>query len=283
MNTMTVESSALASFDEPTETGPAATERLEIEADNRSATGYTQAGNNAYQLFFNYVVRDLRILEKIRRGIPLNDNERRLAEDLGLARRERLKVPPEEDPLYGPDLEGKVLKGTNAEVATVNINSTGQDNGVSLVSLRPRDGEVIYVTGVSINGQNFSSSDGLLVGFDRNKAADFYQLDTYGLPSNPYKADLHIPVLDTVEVEVFASSTLTGVDVTLEYAKVERSLLEKAIHGLENEVKANDDLARRRTALFEKIRRRLRAGLPIEEGDMVEATASDMSESPRRA
>lgn len=264
-------------FVEPVEKGGVATRELKITAVNNSGTSFTQGGGDAYQMFYNYVIRKLSVVDKLRLGLPLTDIESRLARQFGLTLRENLNLPADHDPIYDPNLAGKVVTQGEANVETVDIDNTGAANSVPISDETiPRD-RVLYLQKISVNGQTFSSGDDLQV-LVRRGGDNFYQISTYGLNGLPYEADLHIPFFDSMDVEVFAANTINNVDVKVEYTYVERTLIEKALYNLENQVKADDNLAERRLELFQEIRNRIRAGLPIEpevrqEAEEVSATS----------
>lgn len=262
------DTTGLGSFGNYTTSGPFATERLVWKARNRSGTAYTQGNGNAYQAHINYVVKRMTLVEKLRRGIPLDDRESEAASELGILDMERSGLPLDVPDYLKATTEGKVIRERESEVETVDIASTGPSNSVTVASeskLEDRD-LVAYVTGLRINSQEFSRTDNLKVQFTRNGTDDFYDIETYGMPgiSNGYKSKLHIPFLFQMDVSVYADNsqgnTPTSVDVQVEYDLVERSLIEKAMYGLKGEV-PNDNL-------YERVRNRVGAGLPIN-GDVL--------------
>lgn len=261
-NAMGVPASA-NEFVDPVTSGGVATQRARIFAVNNSGTDYTQGGSDAYQMFYNYAIRDLTVIDKLRLGIPLNDTEQNLAAQFGLTRRERLNLPASRDPIYDPNIEGKTVVQGEADVQTVDIDNTGAANSVVISDENVNANQVLYLQRVSINGQDFTSGDDLQI-LVRRGGDQFYRIQTFGMNGQPYKADLHIPFFDSMDVEVFAANAINNVDVRVEYTYVERTLIEKALYGLENEVRADDSLANRRRELFNEIRNKIQAGLPIE-------------------
>jgi len=281
---------AIGEFNTPLDVGPLATERLRWRAINDSGTAYTQANTTAYQTYLNYVIRQPTLLEKLRRGVPLTQSETDLAQrqfggQLSLDNREDLNIPPEDDPVYEPTLEGKTVLSRDAVATSVDINDTGAKNPVNITTQRvvkeggaPQD--VLYCTGLSINAQEFGSADDLTVALTRTDTDGFYRLDTFGIPGAgdgtgvgtaeagvshpPYEMDLFVPFTESFSLDVFAQNALAGVQVKAEFARVRRTLIEKAIHGLQDEIISNDQLAQDRRALYEQLRSKLRVGLPID-------------------
>lgn len=257
------DTTALGGFDNPVDVGPIATSGLVWSARNRSSTDYTQGSGNPYQAFINYTVRPLTVLDKMRRSVPLNQRENTLRERFNLDKYTRFNVLPPKDPFYEADLDEKTVLEDAAAVETVDISSTGEANSVTVFDSNVRETEVLYLTGISINGSGFTHNDDVTVTFIRDNTDEFYRMDAYGLPTQPYEAPLHIPILTDIEVSVFASNAINDVDVRVEYARVQRTLIEKALYGLENQVRADDELAEVRTTAFNRIRDLMAAGLPI--------------------
>jgi len=254
---------ALASFSDPVDVGPVATTQLDWQVRNRSNLAHEQAGNNPYQAFINYEVRPMTVLDKLRRDISLSQSERQLSRDFNLGKYTRMNVTPPKAPYYRADLDGKTLRETSAVVDTVNISGTGAGNAETIFDYNVRPDEVLYITGLSVNGQSFSYDDNLILQFTRDGTDSFYRLETYGIPGGDYKANLHIPILTDLNVSAFASTAINNIEVTLEYARVHRTLLEKALYDLEGEVATNDSLAAERSAVFEELQQLMEVGLPV--------------------
>lgn len=267
--TDTFDTTALYSFGNVSNSGPFANERLQWTVKNRSNTDYTQGGNDAYQAHINYVVRRMSALEKMRRDVPLDGAvdaegpETELAREFNLDRREEVGLPVDVPAYLEPGIDEKVVRELESEVATVDVDATGAADRVAIASesqLRDR-GVVVYATGLKINSQDYASTDNLKVRFTRSGTDDFYDLETYGMPgfAAEYAADLHIPFVDQMNVSVWADNnagnTTSNVDVQVEYAVVERTLLEKALYGLRNE--AED------VTLFDQVQRQVQAGVPV--------------------
>lgn len=274
-------STAFGSFNNPAEVGPFATQRLQVKVDNQSNTDHTQASGTPYQWFINYVIKEVPVLEKLRRNIPLTNQEAAVVREFGLDTRERLAVPPDESPIHQPNLVDKRIITDDAVVETVDIDNTGESNAVTLLDQNIRASEVIYVTGLQVNGQNYTEADNLIIDMKRADERQYYDIETFGVPDPTYTMDLHLPFLDKCIVTAYASQAVTDVDVKIEYTRVERTLLEKALYGLEEEVKANDDLADRRRKLYDVLRKHISTGLPLNQEKLIEATAPDMSARAR--
>lgn len=268
--TDTFDSTALYEYGNVSDSGPFANRRLQWTIKNRSNTDYTQANNSAYQAHINYVIRRMTVLEKLRRDVPLDGAvdaegpETELAREFNLDRREEVGLPMDVPPYLEPTIEEKVVRELESEVATVDVDATGAADRVGIASesqLRDR-GVVVYATGLKINSQNYASTDNLKVRFTRSGTNDFYDLETYGMPgfADEYAADLHIPFVEQMNVSVWAdnpsSNTPSNIDVQVEYAVVERTLLEKALYGLRNE--AAD------VTLYDTVRQQVQAGVPVD-------------------
>jgi len=264
--TVDVESTALTALDEPVDAGPAATERLQLEVSNRSGQDYTTAaaGVSPYQTFTEYEVRQPTVLDKLRRNIPLTQREQQLAEQFDLSMRERLHIPLDEGDYFEPTLSGKSVIETDAETATLDLPGEGATAATPVVNETVRGEEVLYVTGVRINGDDYAPSADPTVVFTRGETDEFYRLKASGLPSNPFEADLHLPFLRSANVAVYAESSINAVDVVIETARVRRNLPEKALYGLKNEVQSNDSLSEQRARIYTELRERLRAGVSIQ-------------------
>ena len=258
------ETTALNTFDNPVDVGPVATDELTWRVRNRSGTDHTQAQGAPYQAYTAYTVRSLTVLDKLRRGIPLTKEEQSIMRKFGLRDRDLLNAPPTRDPIYEANLEEKTVRREDAVVDTVNVTNAGATNAETVADISVSDSEVVYVTGLTINGQSYGYQDDVQVQFTRDGVDDFYRLGAYGLPGYPFEVDLHLPFLSEAQVSVFAQNAVSNVDVRVEYATVERTLQEKALYGLRSEVRANDDQAQRRLDLYDKMVTRLRTGLPLE-------------------
>lgn len=254
---------ALGGFSDPVTVGPISTSNLSWAIRNRSGTAYTQSNGNPYQAFLNYSTRPLTVLEKIQRGIPLSQTENELRQKYNLDTYQTYSVTPGTDPFYEPNLEGKTVIEDDSITDTVNIDNTGAGNAVPLYDQQVRNGEVVYVTGISINGQEYGYGDDLTVRFTRNQNEHFYEIETYGMPGQPYTASLHLPLLSDAHVSVYAESAVADVDVTVEYARVRRTLIEKALYGLQNGVKSNDAAAQNRMGAYREFRDLMNAGMPV--------------------
>lgn len=265
------DASALVSYGNVSESGPFATDRLQWEVVNRSTTDYTQSGAGAvYQAHINYVIRRMTVIEKLRREVPLDGPnnsvgpETQLAEEYGLLDREREELPQKLPTYLQPNLDDKVIRELESEVATFDVSGTGTGDGAQVAkesNLRQR-GLVAYVTGLEINSQEFTATDNLKVRFTRSGTDDFYDLETFGMPgfADEYKAPLYLPFVDQMNVTAWldnnSGSTVTDVDVNLEYALVERTIVEKALYGLRGEVDNEDRL--------DDVQEQIRAGVPID-------------------
>lgn len=259
----TFDTTGLNSFGTVTDSGPFANERLVWSFSNRSNTDYTQANNNVYQAHLNYVIRRMTVVEKLRRDVPLTDDEEELARRFGLLQRESMGLPQDLPTYLQPNLEDKVIRERESEVQTVTISTTGIADAVPIASeskLRQR-GVVAYVTGIQLNSQNFTRSDNLKVRFTRSGTDGFYDIETFGMPgyADEYKADLFLPFTDQMNVSVWAdnsnNNTPSNVDVNLEYSIVERTIVEQALYDLSNEVQ--------NVGLLRDIQRQISAGVPI--------------------
>lgn len=297
--TQRYESTAFGNFNNPIETGPVATDRLEWRTVNRSATNFTDALGTPYQTFVGYSIRRMTVIEKLRRNIPLNEGERRLAqrvfpgESLSILDQHELNIPPLVDPAYQPNLEGKNVVRAEAQATTVNLSGTGTGNAVDIVDeTTDRDpttgtrADVLYLTSIGINGQEFDENDGLNLRILRDTTEEFGEVKTFGVPGigqgsaaitteagntvdgaafPAYEMDFFVPFFKRMTVQVYADgNAVNNIDVRAEFARVERTLVEKAIYGLESEVRTDDDLAELREQLFQQIRDKIRVGLPIE-------------------
>lgn len=259
-----IDTEALASFGQPIEGGPTATTSLRWMANNQSATDYTQASaQTPFRTYLNYTIRQMTVLDKLRAGIPLNDPEDRLRNTLTLDKYLRMNILPEQDPFYQPNLKGKSVITDATSTDVFDIPNTGRTNAVEVVDFSPDPSEVIYIEGISVNGQDYGVGDDLTLSFVRNTNTEFYRLQTFGMPSGAYRADLHLPVLDRLTISAYAANALTDVEVRVKYARVNRTLLEKALYGLESEVQANDQLGDARYAAYERFRDLMRAGVPV--------------------
>jgi len=277
------DTTALGGFDNPVDVGPEADEDFQWQIRNDSTVDHTAGSPPRYQAFLNYVVRDLSVLEKLRRGIRLSTPEDRLQRRLGLFKRSRLNIAPQRDPVYEANLEDKNVITDGAVAETVNVNA-GQSE--TILNRNVGGDVVVYVTGASINGQAFTAGDDVRLRFREGQGQHFYEVRTFAFPSQPYELNLHIPFLDDVVVDVSAANTVAGVDVRVEFATVQRTLLEKALYFRDHEtaqVKADDDLADHRVGVFNRLRDLIDAGLPIPEEEVVRDVERDLAEAAQTA
>lgn len=294
--TTRADTDALGDFNFPITSGPIATDRLVWRADNQSGTAFTDAGNDPYQAFLNYEIRNLTIVEKLRRNLPLTNAEEALAnrvmggEVMSLVERDRLNVPPETDPAFQPNLEGKNVIETDAVATTFDIDTAGTVGAEAILDVRvDRDpvtqlpSDVLYLTSFGGNWAEFSETENIALRVLRGGTDEILRVNTFGLPGMgdgtgvssgvaagtsdpPYLSEVFIPATDRLTVQVFSDTTgqtPNGLEVRAEFARVERTLVEKALYGLEDEVQSSDAFAQDRNELFERIRDKLRAGLPI--------------------
>lgn len=272
--------SATGGFDQPVDRGPVATDSLTLSVQNQSATDYTQAAAAAaYQFYATYTVRSLTVLDKLHRGIPLTREEEELMEQYDLRRRARLNAPPSQDPLYQPTLAAKSVRRDEAEVTAFDVDAGGT---VQLLDETVRPSQVIYLTRLSVNGQEYTPDDDLTLTLTRAGTDEFYELETWSVPGQPFELDLHIPFFQRMQLTATAQNALAGVDVRAEYAVVDRTLQEKALYGFAGEVKADDDLADARSQLYETLRDLYRTGLPLEGAIEEFATVGGAEQMARR-
>lgn len=301
---------ATEDFNAPITSGPVATTRFRWRVVNDSGTAFTAGGNDPYQTFIRYAIRPLTIVEKLRRGLPLSGpTEENLAttvlpgQVMSLTERNTLDIPPEVDPAFQPNLDGKKVIETETFTISGDISATGTDEGLTVLDERvrrspetglPRD--IIYLTNFGGNWAEFEDDDDLQLRIIRNETDEVARIKTFGLPGigtgtgvtsavqagtsqPPYLSQAHVPATSRLTVKVFANgAAANGIEVRAEIARVERDLVEKAIYNLRNEVRTDDGLAERRLDVFDQIRRLVRAGLPItvdvqREIDEVEAAA----------
>jgi len=258
------ETTAFSGFADPIEAGPTATGSFSWRVRNRSSTDYTQATNSAYQTFIGYAVSQLTVLDKLRLGYPITEAEDRLREKFQLDRYTRFSLVPSRDEFYAPNLEGKSVIAEQAHVDTFDVQQAGEGNRATVLDLDVHPEEVVYITGVAINGQDYAPGDNLTLTFTRNNGAEeFYRMETIGFPGIEETLPLHIPILSDLTVGAFANSPVSNVDIQIEYARVHRTLTEKALYGLSGEVKSDDRLAGVRTDAYEMVRELIEAGVPI--------------------
>jgi len=257
------ETPALTSYDNPVNVGPIASKQFDWRVRNRSNTDYTQANNNPYQTFINYEVRPMTVLDKLRRGIGLSQQEHSLRQDFNLSKYTRMGVTPPKAPFYEPNLEGKTVIETKAAVETFDLSDTGEDGAETVFDYNVSSDEVLYITGLTVNSQDYTYDDNLLLEFTRDGTDNFYRIETYGIPGQGYEMDLHIPVLTDLNIAAFASNAINNVEVNVEYASVQRTLVEKAMYDLEAEVRTDDTLSSERSAAYEQFQELMQVGLPV--------------------
>lgn len=289
---------AIPDLNDPLRRGIVATEAFSWSVFNRSNTNFTatQAGQDPYQSFLVYEIRELTVLEKLQLDIPLvPGSETQLAEevlpgqDFSLRDRDHFNLPPTElDPIYRPNLEGKNVLEEDVETRVVDVNSdekqTIAQERVRRSAGAPQD--VIYLTGITGNWLEFGSGDGLTVHI-ASRSDEFYTMHTFGLPAMggaggiqggtngntfpAFHAPLHIPFFDEMRVWLESENDLVNVDVQVEWARVQRTLPEKALYDLDDEITSPGEVSRQRRSeivaakenLFDQIQTKLRAGLPI--------------------
>jgi hypothetical protein len=257
-----VTTTALGGYDQPV-SGPQATDQLTIDARNRSATDYTVPGGGVYRLYLNYAVRPPSVREKVVRGLPLTDVEQDLRDAFNLREYDTLGLAPRSDaPAYQPTVDDKTELRERTYTDTVDVSETG-DPGVSIIDESVPADRVFYITGIQVNGDAFAPTDDVRLVFERAGPDRFYEFETHGLPAPPFTAPVHLPFFDSCDVRVKAANAVTGVDVRLETVEVARTLTEKALYGLSDEVKANDSRAGDRRAVYNVLRDYIKAGVPI--------------------
>jgi len=258
-NTFNVDASALHTFGNPTTAGPLATSRLEWTVLNNSPSN-TYTGSNAYKTHINYILKNMSVAEKMQRGFPLNSDEQALAQKYGLDNLLNEGLPIVVPDYVKPTLSQKEVVEDREVAKTFDISATGRSKAVNVASQTgiEKRNIVVYVTGLEINSENYTISDGVTVEFVRNSSDSFYDLNTAGLPgqSNNYKVDLFIPFTGQMDVNVFSSSTVNNVDVKLKYSIVRRSMVEKALYNLSSEVT--------KSSLFNDVRDRIEAGVSLQ-------------------
>lgn len=259
----TLDSEAFGSLSEPA-TGPIATEEFEFSLRNRSTNDYSTGAAGPYRTFIEYTIRPLTVLDKIRYSIPLTGRDDQLRQKYELDTYDRLDLIPEQPNFYEPNLTGKtvVAESTMLDQVDVSAESTGTP-GVPVFEQQVRPDKVLYVTGIRINSDDYQPEDGLTLSVVRGGPDEFYRIDSHGLPSAPYQSDVHLPFLDDCSIRLVAQNPVENVDVRIEYAQVERTLVEKALYGLENEVRADDSLAQSRQTAYDLLREYIQVGLPI--------------------
>lgn len=240
--------------------GPAATDHVQITARNPSATTYDTGNAGVFRVYLDYEIRPLSVVDKLYMGLPVTATEEQLASEFGLPTFTDLGLAPRRSPLYEATLDSKSVITDASEVAVVDVPAGGST--AVFEQAVPRD-RVLYVTGLSVNGDDYTSADGLEIGFTREGPDEFYRLDAYGALPQPAMLPLHVPFLDACTIDVHAAQAVTDVEIRIEYAWVRRTLLEKALYGLAGEVQADDRLAATRQQVYADLQRFLTAGLPI--------------------
>lgn len=280
--TETYAAGAVGAFDEPIDSAPVATERVRLTTRNRSQTDYTQAGSGLFKSYLDYTIRPLTVIEKVRRNIPLTGREEQLASRYNIPERERLNVPKEIGDVHKANFAEKVILDEGSTVETVDISTAGRRNATKILDVRPSPNEVIYLTGISVNGQDFTAGDSLQLAISRGDNRDVARVDTLGLPNAPYQAEFHLPTVDRLNIAAFAGAPVSDVEVRVETTRVERTLLEKALYGLDNQIKSNDAQASRRTAIYDEMQARIAAGVPVVRDDVAEIESTTTASTPRR-
>lgn len=258
---VSIDAGALYSFGNSTSAGPLATSRFEWKVHNRSSNDYTtgDANHNPYRAYVNYVIRRLSVAEKIKHNIPLTDSEKKLSYRFNLNGTNQYELPIDIPDTILPNLSAKEIIENKDVVRRININDTGSSNSVNIAkekNLQSRD-LVAYINKLEVNTEKFNFGDKLVLQFVRGGTHDFYHLEARGMPgqSDTYRADLHIPFTDQMDVNAFASNALTGVNVKMEYTLVKRTIVEKALYDLSGEV--NND------KLYNEVKDRLKAGVSL--------------------
>lgn len=267
-----IPTAGLADFATPVSGGVGATEQLTVGLRNRSATAYTQANGTPFRTYFAYSVTGLSVLEKLRYGIPLTDREVSLRDEFDLHHYDRMNVLPDHDEFYAPNLVGKAVLAEEASVERVDVDAGSSslvfDHDVAA-------DEVLYVTGLRVNAEDYSFGQGLQLEWTRAGTNQFYTLDTHAVPGLDYELPLHIPAFTDLSIEATANQALTDVTVHVETARVRRTLLEKALHNRDNGVKSDDQYASARADVYETFKRLLAAGVPITDNIDVAMRSAD--------
>lgn len=291
--TQTVDTDAQGDFNFPATSGPIATDSLIWRTVNRSGTDFTDNNNNPYQTYMTYAVRPLTVVEKLRRGIPLDQREQQLAnrrfpgEALTLNERENLELPPAVDPAYQPNLEGKRVIEHKTSTGVVDLAEAGTEGAQSITTQNVRRAsglpiDVVYLTDIGINSAEFSETENLTISVIRDETDEILRVPSFGLPGigtgtgvtsgnaagtsqPPFLANFHIPFLNKMTVRVFSDTdgqTPNGVEVRVEFARVQRTLVEKALYDLSDQL-GGGALRQQREQLFEQIQAKIEAGLPL--------------------
>lgn len=259
-NEASVEASSLERFGNPTTAGPLATSRFEWNVNNRGNTDYTESNGNPYKTHINYILRPLSVAEKLKRGFPLTQEEKNLASKYGLDSIANAGLPIKVPAVIRPTMETKELIEDKEVATTIDITNTGSSSAVNVASeknLRSNN-QVVYINRLELNTGSFDYSNGITVQFVRDNVDVFYELTTNGVPGQAdyYSMDLHIPFTEQMDVNVYANGSSTGVDIKMKYSVVARTIVEKSLYGLENEVSNMN--------LYNEVSNRLKAGVRLQ-------------------
>lgn len=271
------DSNSVYSFGNKIRGGVDPTDSLTWTVWNQSSTDYTQASvNDPYQSTINYTIRNIPVLEKVRRGMELTGTESELAEEFSLERRGEIGVPRELDEVLKPNLDGKTVLDRLAVGETFDIRSSGERNSVNVLSRNSlrSNGVVAYVKSLEINSQTHTLSgasiyeDDLVVKFEGDEYT--YEIEAAGMPGlgDDYTAELHLPFTHSLDIEVYSPNNAPrDIDIQAEIALVERDLVEVALHNISEEVQLGNSQGADsdRLRLFNELRRRMKAGVGVSE------------------
>ena len=281
------ETEALAGLNDPVGPANIATDGFQWEVQTASTNP-----TNPYKTFINYDIRDLTVLDKIRLGIPIEDpREQELAErefptqEFTLREREALNIAPERPPIIQPTLEDKIVIEEETVAQTLDLTSSNPngivDERVERANGLPQD--VLYLTGIAGNWQeNATETEDITIRIE-NDQRKFMEIKTLGLPGAsgttdnesfpPYVADLHIPFTERMVVSLETSQDINNIDVRVNFARVDRTLVEKALYDLNDEIVGPSELTspsrrsnikQQKRDLFDQIQAKIRAGLPVD-------------------
>lgn len=251
---------AQGGYDKPVR-GPTASDQLSVVARNQGSAVYDAGNAGVFRTYLNYSLRPISLIDKLYMRLPVTQPESQIAEEFGLGQYTDLNLSPRRSPHYQSDLAGKSLITDATALDVVDVPAGGS---TTVFDQRVPDDRVLYVTGVSVNGDAYTSADDVRLTFTREGPETFYEMDAYAAPAAPETVPLHVPFLSDATIAVEAAQAVSDVEVRIEYAWARRTLVELALYGLEEQVRANDRLADTRLAVYEDLQRFLTAGIPIE-------------------
>uniref|UniRef100_A0A6M3MBD7 Uncharacterized protein n=1 Tax=viral metagenome TaxID=1070528 RepID=A0A6M3MBD7_9ZZZZ len=219
-------------------------EQLDVLCEN--SLDLWAIGSGTSYAAFTLKISKLTILEKIKYGLALTDEENELSNQFEVYKQfvaGRLKL-----------IESYQFKKI-IEIAKVISPSAGSVTTVGK-HINVKKGEKAILLSIGVKANSYAgpgASDTYIVVNRDITYTNYVKLDYMAMPGDGYQLPMYIPAIDRLEVTVENTTALTDFPIIFRYGIADLTILEKIRWGLKNQITTQDDTIAKEYDLYNAV------------------------------